>query len=127
MRVPHYIVYSRYTQRLRYFKLVGTRYQEQPTQAETPKIWLDDLAIGLGLWEGYFEGLPGPWLRWCDQSCHWLLTDTEQERQAKEQEQQAKEQERQAKEQAQQQATAAQARAERLAEQLRRLGIEPEA
>ncbi len=120
LRVPHYIVYSRYTQRLRYFKLVGTRYQEQPIQAETPKIWLDDLDIGLGLWEGYFEGLPGPWLRWCDQSGHWLLTDTEQEREAKEQEQQAKEQ-------AQQQATAAQARAERLAEQLRRLGIEPEA
>lgn len=120
LRVPHYIVYSRYTQRLRYFKLVGTRYQEQPVQAETPKIWLDDLAIGLGLWEGYFEGLPGPWLRWCNQSGHWLLTDTEQERQAKEQE-------RQAKEQAQQQATAAQARADRLTEQLRRLGIEPEA
>lgn len=120
LRVPHYIVYSRYTQQLRYFKLIGTRYEEQPVKSENPLIWLEDLEIGLGLWDDYFEGLPGPWLRWCDPLGNWLLTDTEQERQAKEQE-------RQAKEQAQQQAQAAQARADKLAAQLKALGIEPEA
>lgn len=29
LRVPHYLVYSRYTQHLRYFKLEGGQYQEQ--------------------------------------------------------------------------------------------------
>ncbi|MEB3250684.1 MAG: hypothetical protein VKO01_00905 [Cyanobacteriota bacterium] len=31
---------------------------------------------------------PGQWLRWCDQEGQWILTETEQERQAKEQERQ---------------------------------------
>jgi Uma2 family endonuclease len=108
LRVPHYFVYSRFTQRLRYFKLHGGKYQEQLLNPEPPLIWLTDLEIGLGIWQGEFEGVTAHWLRWCDRLGTWLLTDTEQaqqqleqERQAKEQERQAKEQERQAKEQAQ--------------------------
>lgn len=49
LRTPHYIVYSRYTQRLRYFKLIGGRYEEQPVQPSRPMIWLTDLQLGLGL------------------------------------------------------------------------------
>ena len=102
LRVPHYFVYSRFTQRLRYFKLEGGQYQEQPLNPETPLVWLPDLKIGLGIWQGEFEGVTAAWLRWCDQEGNWLLTDTEQAQQQLEQAQQAKEQERQAKEQAQQ-------------------------
>lgn len=119
LRVPHYIVYSRYTQRLRYFKLIGRRYQEQPVQDSTPMFWLDDLKIGLGLWEGYFEGLPGPWLRWCDADGNWLLTDTEQAEAAQAQERSEKEKAKQAQGQAEQ-------RAERLAKKLRAMGIDPD-
>lgn len=85
LRVPHYIVYSRYTQRLRYFKLDGGHYQEQSLSQENPLLWLGDLEIGLGIWQGVFEDVSGCWLRWCDQAGNWLLTDTEQERQAREQ------------------------------------------
>ncbi|NEP63458.1 MAG: Uma2 family endonuclease [Symploca sp. SIO2G7] len=106
LQVPHYFVYSRYTQKLRYFKLVRGQYQEQSLNPENPIAWLDDLEIGLGIWEGVFEDVPGYWLRWCDRAGNWLLTDTEQseqqvaqERAAKEQERAAKEQERLAKEQ----------------------------
>ncbi|MGC1306710.1 MAG: Uma2 family endonuclease [Phormidesmis sp.] len=98
LRVPHYIVYSRYTKRLRYFKLSGSHYEEQAIAEEAPEIWLPDLKIGLGLWDDYFEDLPGPWLRWCNADGEWLLTDTEQ----------------------------AQAKANRLAEKLRELGIDPD-
>lgn len=49
LRVPHYIVYSRSTPRLRYFKLDGGRYQEQGIDQKTPLIWLADLEIGLGM------------------------------------------------------------------------------
>ena len=49
LRVPHYIVYNRYSQRLRYFKLSGGRYQEQSLQAKSPSIWLSELEIGLGI------------------------------------------------------------------------------
>ena len=133
LRAPHYIVYSRYTRRLRYFKLIGGQYEEQSVQPSCPMIWLTDLQVGLGLWEGTFEGVPGAWLRWCDQTGEWFLTDTEQERQAKEQERQAKEQERQAKEQerqAKEQERQAKEqerqRADKLAAKLRELGVNPD-
>jgi len=92
LQVPHYIVYSRYTRKLRYFKLQGGKYQEQSLNQENPIVWLADLEIGLGIWEGVFENVPGHWLRWCDREGNWLLTDTEQECVAKEQERAAREQ-----------------------------------
>ncbi|MEW6492359.1 MAG: Uma2 family endonuclease [Cyanobacteriota bacterium] len=85
LRIPHYLVYSRYTQRLRYFKLDGGHYQEQSLNLENPIAWLADLEIGLGIWEGVFEHVPGYWLRWCDDAGNWFLTDTEQARVAREQ------------------------------------------
>ncbi len=85
LRVPHYIVYSRYTQQFRYFKLDGGVYREQPLQPENPRVWLADLEIGLGIWDGVFEDVPSHWLRWCDAEGNWLLTDTERERLEKEQ------------------------------------------
>lgn len=78
LRVPHYFVYNRYTQCLRYFKLNGGQYQEQALNPENPSIWLTDLEIGLSIWQGEFEGVTAAWLRWCDREGHWLLTDTEQ-------------------------------------------------
>jgi Uma2 family endonuclease len=85
LRIPHYLVYSRYTQRLRYFKLDGGQYQEQSLNQENAIAWLADLEVGLGIWEGRFEDVPGYWLRWCDDAGNWFLTDTEQARVAKEQ------------------------------------------
>jgi hypothetical protein len=41
-------------------------------------VWIDDLNVGLGIWEGTFEGISAPWLRWCDRQGTWFLTDTEQ-------------------------------------------------
>jgi Uma2 family endonuclease len=78
LRIPHYIVYSRYTQKLYYFKLVGGRYQEQEIQPQNPRLWLSDLDIGLGIWEGSFDEVSSHWLRWCDHQGNWLATDTEQ-------------------------------------------------
>jgi hypothetical protein len=64
--------------------------------------WLPRVGLGLKLWEGTFEGLTRSWLRWCDHEG--IVVPTGEER---------AEQERQ--------------RAERLAAQLRALGIDPEA
>ena len=140
LQVPHYIVYSRYSQTLRYFKRVAGRYQEQPLAPQPPLIWLPDLKLGLGIWSGEFQRTPGQWLRWCDQDGQWILTETEQERQAKEderrakeqerrakeRERQAKEQERQAKERERQAKEQEQQRADRLAAKLRELGVDPD-
>jgi cell division protein FtsI/penicillin-binding protein 2 len=62
---------------------------------------LADLEVGLGIWDGVFEGVPSHWLRWCDRNGNWLLTDTEQKQLEKEQAQLEKKQAQLEKEQAQ--------------------------
>ena len=103
LRVPYYIVFSRYTNRVRFFQLVGGQYQEQSLELENPRIWIPELGIGLGLWQGEFEGIPRIWLRWYDAQGNWMPTDTERERTQKEQALEQIEQERTQKEQALQQ------------------------
>lgn len=65
-------------------------------------IWLPELNIGLMLWEGEYEGVTGSWLRWCDAQGDLILTGAESAQQQRQ-------------------------RADKLAAQLRALGIEPEA
>jgi Uma2 family endonuclease len=84
LQVPHYVVYDKRTQQLRYFRLVSGEYREQAMAATNPRLWIPELAIGLGLWEGEFEDMPKTWLRWCDANGVFSPTDTEAERLAKE-------------------------------------------
>lgn len=81
LRVPYYIVFSRYTGAVRFFRLVGATYEEQVVQESQPQLWIPELELGLGIWTGTFEGVDHSWLRWCDGSGNWLLTDTELEAQ----------------------------------------------
>jgi Uma2 family endonuclease len=81
LRVPYYIVFSRYTNQLRFFQLTGGHYQEQPLDPDRPRLWIPELKLGLGLWQGNFEGIDRLWLRWYDEQRNWVLTDTEQQRQ----------------------------------------------
>lgn len=116
LRVPYYIVFSRYTNQMRVFTLAAGRYQEQSL---TDRLWVPELEIGLGLWMGEYEGITRPWLRWYDNRGNWIPTDTEQERQQAEQAQARAEQERQRADQAEQ-------RLQDLLETLRQRGIDPE-
>ncbi|NJR49572.1 MAG: Uma2 family endonuclease [Leptolyngbyaceae cyanobacterium CSU_1_3] len=109
LRVPYYLVFSRYTNQLRCFHLVGGHYQEQRLDAGHPWFWVEELDLGLGVWQGEFEGITRSWLRWCDRQGNWISTDTEQEQQRAEQEQQRAEQEQQRAEQEQQRAEQAEA------------------
>ena len=88
LRVPYYLVFSRYTDELHCFKLVGGVYQLQPLESENTRIWMPELNLGLGLWQGEFEGIARRWLRWYDAMGNWVLTDTEYERQRAEYERQ---------------------------------------
>ncbi len=70
--------------------------------------WLEQVGIGLTIWDGVFEGKHDRWLRWCTRDG---VVPTGAER----------------AEQERQRAERAEARATRLAEQLRALGIDPDA
>jgi hypothetical protein len=83
----------------------------------------------LALWDGVYEAKAGIWLRWRDANGVLLPTGAEAAETAQEQAAQAQEQaeqERERAERAEQLAAEAQLRAERLAAQLRALGVEPE-
>lgn len=113
LRVPYYVVFNRYTDQLQAFALQGGSYQE--LILEQDKLWLPELKLGLGLWQGQYQGTDRLWLRWYDTTQQWLPTYqqiAQHERQRAEQERQRAEQERQ--------------RAERLAARLRALNIDPD-
>ncbi|WP_066377056.1 MULTISPECIES: Uma2 family endonuclease [unclassified Anabaena] len=119
LRVPYYVVYDRYENHFRAFRLNGSRYQAIPLPEN--RLWLEELEIGLGLWQGTYQQTTGLWLRWYN-AAGWVLTlneTAEQERQRAEQERHRAEQERQRAEQERQ-------RADRLAEYLRTQGIDPD-
>ncbi len=124
LRVPYYVVFSRYTDRVRFFELTGCRYREVFPSAS--RLWLPQASLGLGLWSGTYQGIERQWLRFYDEAQGWVPTPEERGAQRAEQERQRAEQERQRAEQEYQRAEQAHQRAERLAAQLRAMGIEPE-
>lgn len=116
LRVPYYIVFSRYTNQPCFFQLMGGHYQEQTLDPVNPRIWIAELELGLGLWQGKFEGIDRLWLRWYDEQGNWVPTDTEQEQQRAEQAEALLAQERQRTEQERSQ----------LIERLRAKGLDPD-
>jgi len=89
------------------YHLVDGEYQLL-TANERGHYPITPLGLELGIWQGQYQNLELPWLRWWDAQGNLLLTGQERA-----------EQERQRAEQAE-------LRAQRLAEQLRAAGIEPE-
>ncbi|MGF1495425.1 MAG: Uma2 family endonuclease [Elainellaceae cyanobacterium] len=105
LRVPYYVVFDRYTDELRAFTLVSGSYQ--PVEIVGDRLWMPSLNIGLGLWQGTYEGITRQWLRWYDEEGNWILTAAERVQQELVQERAARE--------------AAEQRAAELAERLREL------
>ena len=99
MRASYYIVYDPNQQLgekvLRVYELRGRRY------FETSETWLEQVGLGITLWEGEFEGRQDHWLRWCYQDGNVLSTGDERASQAEQ-------------------------RAQILAERLRAMGVDPE-
>jgi Uma2 family endonuclease len=62
LRIPYYIVFSRYTNELRAFHLVGGHYE--PMNLTTGRLPMPELELSLGLWQGSFRGISKLWLRW---------------------------------------------------------------
>jgi Uma2 family endonuclease len=75
VRVPYYIIFDRYNDKLQAFQLVADRYQE--IDVSSGKIWMPGIELGLGLWQGIFEGIEHLWLRWYDSSGNWIPTPVE--------------------------------------------------
>jgi Uma2 family endonuclease len=105
---------------LRVWSIAADGYTEltPPEGITTPgqAVWLSGVGIGLTLWEGQFEEeVSRLWLRWCDQDGRVILTGAERANNAEVRANNAEVR-----------ANNAEAKAQRLAEQLRALGINPD-
>ncbi|MGD1907196.1 MAG: Uma2 family endonuclease [Leptolyngbyaceae cyanobacterium] len=76
LQVPYYVLFDRYTDSLRVFRLSATQY-EQVTLTNN-RLWIPELKVGLGLWQGCYKQVDRLWLRWYDEAGHWLPTPIEQ-------------------------------------------------
>ena len=111
--ISHYVIFDPTGQLragpLRIYHYLNNAYRQLDQE------WLPQVRLGVSLWQGVYEGLAAIWLRWCDEDGNVIPTGAErvaQERQRADQEHQRADQEHQ--------------RAERLAAQLRALGVEPQ-
>ena len=123
LRVPYYVIFSRYTNELRAYRLMGGKYQE--LELSSPTIWMPGIELGLGLWQGEYAGVDRLWLRWYDAEGNLILTPEEAAEQQAQAAQQQAEAAQQRAEAERQRAEEAEARVQALQQRLQELGIDP--
>ncbi|MGK7931900.1 MAG: Uma2 family endonuclease [Microcystaceae cyanobacterium] len=100
IQIPFYGIYEVKKAKVEVYQLINGRYQNM-TPNKRGHYPIELLNLELGIWQGEYQNQSFPWLRWWDSDGNLLLTPQEQMEREKQ-------------------------RANRLEEQLRALGIEPE-
>jgi len=129
IRVPFYGIYEVDKAEVEVFHLVENLY-EPLVPNQRGHFPIPQMGVELGIWQGLYQTMKLPWLRWWDLEGNLLLTGDErahQERQRAELESQRAELESQRAELESQRAERERQRADRLAEYLRSQGIDPDA
>jgi len=76
LQIPYYVIYDRYENQFRGFVLQSGKYEK--LELSDKRMWLEELGLGLGLWQGSYEEVEGLWLRFYDQFGEWIPTPEEQ-------------------------------------------------
>jgi len=114
IRPAYYAIYDVQKAQVEVYFLQTTHYHLLPPN-ERGHFPLAEMGVELGIWQGCYQNVDLPWLRWWDRQGNLLLTG--EERAERERERAERERERAEREQE---------RAERLAARLRELGIDPQ-
>jgi len=101
LEVPNYIIFEPDTGELEVYQLDAQRRYELRNGDADNRYWITQMSLFLGVWQGTRENRTGYWLRWWNQQGEILLWGAERAQQLSE-------------------------RTERLAAQLRAIGIAPE-
>ncbi|MFN6486700.1 MULTISPECIES: Uma2 family endonuclease [unclassified Nostoc] len=120
LRIPYYVVFSRYTNELQAFHLVGGHYE--PMNLTNGYLLMPEIDLSLGLWQGSFRDIEKLWLRWFTLAGELIPAPTEEAAAATERAMIAEQEAAQAK----QETAQAKRKAEQLAERLRQLGVNPD-
>jgi Uma2 family endonuclease len=107
LEILYYVVYNprrRKKPPLEVYRLVNGEYVLQPGNP----VWLQEVGLAIGHERGTYQGITRDWLYWYDEQGVRFLTPEERATAAE------------------QRATTAEQRAQKLAEQLRRLGVDPD-
>ena len=99
LKIPYYVVFSRTSDEFQVFGRISGSYRELALSEQ--RLWLPEAELGLGLWQGEFQGVRGSWLRWYDENGQWIPSQEEKLQQS-------------------------QQRADKLAAKLKALGIDPD-
>ncbi|NES66426.1 MAG: Uma2 family endonuclease, partial [Okeania sp. SIO2D1] len=111
--IPYYFVFSRYTNELQAFQLIGGHYEEMAsTQGHWP---IQEVGLSLGIWQGSFKDSNRYWLRWFTLKGELIPEPIEEATEAKREAAKAK-----------REANEAKRKAEQLAAKLRELGVNPD-
>lgn len=135
IRPAYYGIYEVAKATIDLYHLQGTQYIQMKPNPEG-RYTIPEMQVELGLWQGHYQGMTLPWMRWWDLENNMLLTGAEglviaqaEKLTAQLKIQEAQEAKVQAEAQAQTaqaQAQAAKAQIDRLAAKLRELGIDPD-
>ena len=106
LKVPYYVVFSRYTNEMQAFHLEGNRYQK--VELTNNRLRIPSIELSLGLWHGNYDQIERLWLRWMTLEGDLIPLPTEEAEIAKKR------------------AINAEERAEYLAAKLRELNINPD-
>lgn len=121
IRPAYYAIYEVNKAQVEVYQFVSTGYQQMQAN-EQGRFPIKELGVELGIWQGSYQGMDLPWLRWWSASGDLLLAGEERAEQA----QAIAEQERSKAEQAQAVAEQERQQKEKLATKLRELGIDPD-
>ncbi len=76
IRVPYYGIYEVAKTSVKVYRLVGDSYEPLPTN-ERGHYPINSLGVELGIWQGEYQNVTLPWLRWWDLQGNLLLTGEE--------------------------------------------------
>jgi Uma2 family endonuclease len=76
IRVPYYGIYEVAKASVKVYRLVGDSYEPLPTN-ERGHYPINSLGVELGIWQGEYQNVTLPWLRWWDLQGSLLLTGEE--------------------------------------------------
>ena len=128
IRPAFYGIYEVRKASVEVYSLIQNRY-ELVAANDRGHYPIPQLGVELGIWQGSYQNMELPWLRWWDSQGNLLLSGAEraeQERERADREQEIAQQQRQRADREQQRAQQAEDQLEQLRAQLRSAGIEPQ-